>query len=67
MTKQGSVVRTTWSHNSLVSPRCTPAPTFRRSKEELVTASAFLPWNLLDLFKTEKTVNFLEVSFLRRF
>ncbi|GIY83728.1 hypothetical protein CDAR_171491 [Caerostris darwini] len=42
MTKQGSVVRTTWSHNSLVSPRCTPAPTLRRSKEEVRVLLAFL-------------------------
>ncbi|GIX96987.1 uncharacterized protein CEXT_239151 [Caerostris extrusa] len=42
MTKQGSVVRTTWSHNSLVSPRCTPAPTFKRSKEEVRVPFAFL-------------------------
>ncbi|GIY83735.1 hypothetical protein CDAR_171541 [Caerostris darwini] len=42
MTKQGSVVRTTWSHNALVSPRCTPAPTFKRSKEEVRVPLAFL-------------------------
>ncbi|GIY83726.1 hypothetical protein CDAR_171471 [Caerostris darwini] len=42
MTKQGSVVRTTWSHNSLVSPRCTPAPTFKISKEEVRVPLAFL-------------------------
>ncbi|GIY37225.1 hypothetical protein CEXT_550541 [Caerostris extrusa] len=35
MTKQGSVVRTTWSHNSLVSPRCTPAQLSKDRKERL--------------------------------
>ncbi|GIY83734.1 hypothetical protein CDAR_171531 [Caerostris darwini] len=57
MTKQGSVVRTTWSHNSLVSPRCTPGPAFKRWKEEVGIPLAFLIESFHGVVKIQRLIS----------
>ncbi|GIY83729.1 hypothetical protein CDAR_171501 [Caerostris darwini] len=67
MTKQGSVVRTTWSHNSLVSPRCTRAQLLKDRKKRLESTLAFLIESFHGVVRIQRRISRFISTFVRAF